>query len=163
MIDPDKELSLLEEEFPRSHQAWTRDTSPDLDERILSLAARHVPYLEARHLLKEEQAKLRPVLGYDGRLPPGMRPPKGRRPKPRMPPMPSVSQSVSYDSMASASMKPPAQRRTAIPPDAKKLLVSLENAEQQQWLDTIADIVRSGDIELATYLLRRYRRTFRST
>ena len=163
MMNPDKELALLEEEFPRSHRAWVRDTPVDLDDRILSLAARHAPYLEASYLLKEEQPKLRSIMGDDGRLSPGMRPLKGRRPKPRMPPMPSVSQSVSYDSMASASMKPPAQRRTAIPPGAKKLLISLENAEQQQWLDTIADIVRSGDIELATYLLRRYRRTFRST
>jgi hypothetical protein len=163
MMDPDKELSLLENEFPRSQRAWIRDTTSDLDERILSLAARHAPYLEASYLLKEEQEKLRSIMGDDGRLPPGMRPLKGRRSKPRMPTRPPVSQSVSHESMASASMKPPAQRRTAIPPGARKLLMSLENAEQQQWLDTIANIVRSGDIELATYLLRRYRRAFPST
>lgn len=163
MMDPDKELSLLETEFPRSTRAWIKETPADLDERILSLAARHAPYLEATYLLKEEQAKLKAIMGEDGRLPPGMKPLKGRRPKRQMPPKPWVSQSVSYDSMASANMRPPTQKRTAVPPGANKLLMSLENAEQQQWLDTIADIVRGGDIELATYLLRRYRRAFPST
>ncbi|MEH6585203.1 MAG: hypothetical protein V7720_01530 [Halioglobus sp.] len=162
MMDPDKELSLLEEEFPRSHRAWIRDTPADLDERILSLAARHAPYLEASYLLKDEQAKLKSIMAEDGRLTPEMGPLKGRRPKPRMPPKPSVRYSVDYNVMADASMKRPSQKRTAVPPGAKKLLMSLENAEQQQWLDTIADIVRGGDIELATYLLRRYRRTFHS-
>ncbi len=163
MMDPDRELSLLEEEFPGSHQAWIRDTPVDLDDRILSLAARHAPYLEASYLRKEEQAKLGRRFDNDGGLPPGMKPLKSGRANPWIPPKPLASQSAAYDSMASASMKRSAQRRTAIPPGAKKLLISLENAEQQQWLDTIADIVRGGDIELASYLLRRYQRKFRST
>ena len=161
-MDPDKELSMLESEFPSSTRAWMRDTPADLDERILSLAARHASYLEASYLLKQERARLKYIMGEDGRLPPGMGPLESRRPKPQIPPEPSVNRSVSYDSMANASSGAPAQKRTDVPPGAEKLLTSLENAGQQQWLDTIADIVTGGDIELATYLLRRYQLAFPS-
>jgi len=159
-MDPDKELALLEKEYPKSHRAWIRDTPADLDDRILSLAARHAPYLQATHQLKEEQARLKQSLDDGDIFLPTTRPLKGGRPGPRIPPQLLESWSDSYESMPSASIRSPANRRATVPPGAKQLLVSLKNAKQQTWLNTIADIVKDGDIELASYLLRRYRTKF---
>ena len=160
MMDPDKELALLEKEFPKSRRAWIRDTPVELDDRILSLAERHAPYLQASNRLKAEQARLKQSLDDGGLFLPTKRPLKGRRPGSRIPPQLSESWSNLDESMPSASTRPPASRRATVPPGAKQLLVSLKSAEQQTWLDTIADIVKYGDIELATYLLRRYRTKF---
>ena len=161
MMDPDKELSLLEQEFPKSRRAWIRDTSIDLDDRILSLAARRAPYLRAQYLRKKKQAKLKPSLADNNLFPPITRPLKERPLKPWASKEPFTSQLDSYKSMSSDSMEPRARRGNTVPPGAQLLLRSLKSAEKQIWLDTIADIVKNGDVELASYLLRRYRTKFR--
>ena len=65
MMDPDKELELLEQEYPRSIKVWVRDTPTELDNQILSIAARHAPYLSAVYDLKKEQKRLRLETGKD--------------------------------------------------------------------------------------------------
>ena len=159
MMDPDKELELLEQEYPRSRQAWIRDTPAEPDDQILSLAVSHAPYLQAVYQLKEEQALLRPGIGKGKFVPPGGRPLKGQ-PRPRRSDL-ATSRSASFESMASYSSRPTRPRKPSTPPGAEKLLAYLEKAEQQTWLESIADIVRAGDTESAMYLLRRYRRKFR--
>lgn len=159
MMDPDKELEILNQEFPRSRRAWIRDTPAELDDRILSLAVSHAPYLQAVYKLKEEQAHLRPGIGKGKFVPPSRRAMKGR-PRPRRPDL-AASGSASFESMASYSSKPAPRKKPSIPPGAEKLLAYLETEAKQTWLDSIADIVRAGDTESAMYLLRRYRMKFR--
>ena len=161
MMDPDKELEMLEQEYPRSRKAWLRDTPTELDGRILSLAVNHAPYLQAVYQLKQEQTLLRPRVGKGKLAPPGGRPPKGIPPQRRADI--AASQSASFESMASYSSRSVPPRKPSIPPGTQKLLAYLENAEQQVWLDSIANIVRAGDTESAIYLLRRYRRKFRDS
>lgn len=163
MMDPDKELEMLEQEYPRSNRTWVRDTPAELDDRILSLAVSHAPYLQAVYQLKQEQTLLRPNIGKGKLTPPRWRPLKGSRPQRKMRPDPAASRSASFESMPSYSSKPTPPRKPSTPPGAAKLLAYLETAEQQTWLDSIADIVRAGDTESAMYLLRRYRQKFRDS
>ena len=46
------------------------------------------------------------------------------------------------------------------PPGAEPVLLKLQKAPQQEWLDSIAGIVKLGDIKLALYLLLRYQQKF---
>jgi hypothetical protein len=158
MMDPDKELELLEQEFPRSRKAWIRETPIELDDRILSLAARHAPYLEAQYKIKQEQYKLEPDVGTRERIPPISRPPRGKRPTFYSIDMTSVAKSI--PALSRRSMKVSRRRESPAPPGAEKLLVMLEGANQQEWLDQIASIVQLGNIDLAIYLLGRYRDRF---
>jgi hypothetical protein len=160
MIDIDKELYRLEGEFPGSRNAWIRDTPIELDERILSLAHRHSPYLEAQHQLRVEKNKLESNFENQGGLPP------------EVPPLSDIANipvqdfravekwSVESESEVVPGSLSASSSETPPPPGAEKVLVMLRKAPQQEWLDTIASIVQLGDIKLALYLLQKYQEEF---
>ena len=160
MMDPDKELALLEQEFPKSRRAWIRDTPIALDDRILSLAVRHAPYLEARYELKQEMAKLDPNSEPGGQYTPDLLPFRGSRPGARSRPASPVHESFSDDMFSSTSMSASSNREPPLPPGAEKLLMTLAGATPQEWLNRISRVVLLGDIDLAIYLLKEYRDRF---
>ena len=159
MMDADTELRLLEDEFPKSSKVWATDTDAALDQRILSIADRAAPYLAQQHMRKE-QNRISEIRG-EGLLPPKFRPGRGSPPGRFNPIANSEVTPPSYKSMKNVSMSAPPPKRPDRPAGADKILASLKGAEQQAWLDRIAAVVKAGDIELASYLLRRYRVVFR--
>ena len=159
-MDPDKELALLEQEFPKSSRAWIRDTPIALDDRIMSLAASHARYLQARYELKQQLAKLGPDYEQDGMLPRSLRPPKGFGPGVRFNLIPPVQESASEASFRSQPLSISRSQGPPSPPGSEKLLAMLRGAPRREWLNQISSIVLLGDIDLAIYLLREYRDRF---
>lgn len=159
MMDADTELRLLEEEFPKSSKVWATDTDAALDQRILSIADRTAPYLAQQHIRKV-QDQTSTTRGKGTLLPIDA---KSTPLDPRLfSAMENYEEAADFlTPMSKASMDISASKRQLRPPGAEKILKSLEGADQQAWLDGIADVVKAGDIELATYLLRRYRIVFR--
>ncbi len=159
MIDSDTELRLLEQEFPKSSGVWATDTDAALDKRILSIADRTAPYLAQQHMRKERE---RPYMEKSRGFPQPARPSGQPDTAERFRRFDRAKESsMSYDMVEKASMRTSSRKMENIPAGAEKILAFLKDAEQQIWLDRIAEFVKAGDIELATYLLRRYRSTFR--
>lgn len=156
MIDPNEELRLLELEFPHSSRAFERDTSASLDERILSIGRRHAAGLAAEHLQKQSrrEEKARAAREYIPKVPPKKR---GGRPAFRV--QADLSK-FGVDRIEKAASRASKILNDNLPRGAAESLQELQGSSQQVWLDHIADHMRTGDIELASYLLRRYRRAF---
>lgn len=153
MIDADAELKTLEQEFPKSSRAWATDTDAVLDRRILYIADAAAHHLAQRY--REEHRDItsvwparsfpRPTPGDDATFESAILRERAKE------------ASMPYDSMPEDRLSTRKLKRENTPPGAEKMLSFLQGAEQQAWLDRIADIVKAGDVELAIYLLNQYR------
>lgn len=159
MLDPDKELELLEEEFPRSRRAWTHETSAELDARILDLAARKARYLRATGKPEAQSRDFDPSPGSERR--PGRGKPDNRSIADFRRERPSVAASPESDDNFGPSQDfRGSAYELPVPAGAERLLASLQDAQERAWRYHISGLVSRGDVDTALYLLNQYRKKF---
>ena len=149
MLDPDKELQLLEDEFPRSRRAWTRETPAELDHRILTRAAERAIYLEAE--AKREQRYLKDTLeNYSQRWEPPAAGAPASASESEAPPERQMRFSAAF--MGEAA--------DAQPGGAEAEIRALRNAYPAQWRERLAQLLLEGELETVSALIEAYRQRF---